>query len=140
MFVCGLPIGTGCEIVVLRGRVDGCYGCRLALIVRPIDARSDEEEYFATRIGCQFSLEEISQYGNRSKTRRALLSLTFVVSQNTTHNRGAAVWNQNFRLHALSVDARNATNGNAGIDRVVFNRDAKDNRARICNLWRDGKT
>ena len=63
--------------------------------------------------------------------------VAFGVGQHATHDGRAAIWNQHFSLHALSVDTRNAANGDAGIDRVVFDRDAKNDRADIGDLRRD---
>ena len=60
-----------------------------------------------------------------------------VSAKHATHHCRATIWNQHFSLHALSVDAGNAADGDAGIDGVVFNRDAKNDRADVSNLRRD---
>ena len=61
----------------------------------------------------------------------------FLVGQHTAHDGRTTIRNQHFRLHALSVDARNATYGDAGVDGVVFNRDAQHNGARVGDLRSD---
>ena len=99
--------------------------------------RSDEEQDFAVLSRRQFSLEEIADDRNRSEARRALLSFAFGVGKHAAHDGRATIWNQHFRLHALSVDTRNAANCDTGVEGVVFNRDAQHDRARIGDLRRD---
>ena len=99
--------------------------------------RRDEEEDFTVLPRRQFAFEEIANNWNRSESGSALLDFTFVVRQHATHDRGAAVWNEHFRLHALRVDTRHTANGDTGVDGVVFDRYAQHDGACISDLRRD---
>ena len=98
---------------------------------------SDEEENFGTRLRSQFALEQVSKNRDGCDTRRALSGLTFRVGQHTTHDSRAAIWNQHFRLHTLSIDARDAANCDTGVDGVVLNRNSQDNGTNIRDLRGD---
>src|SRR5207302_10379540 len=66
-----------------------------------------------------------SDLRNAGRAGRALTAGAVGIRQDAAHHRRATVWHQHFSLHALSVDAGNATYGDAGVDGVVFNRDAQ---------------
>ena len=57
----------------------------------------------------QFPLEEVTNDGYRGQPRGALTSDTFSVCKYAAHDSRTAIWYQDFALHALSVDARDAT-------------------------------
>ena len=99
--------------------------------------RRDEEQDFAILSRDKLALKKISKDWNRTETRSLLASCAFGVGQHTTHHGRATIWHQHFSLHALSVDAGDATNGDAGIDCVVFDRHTKNDRTHICNLRSD---
>ena len=99
--------------------------------------RCDEEQDFAVLTGREFAFEEVAKNRNRRESRSTLLSFTLGVGQHATHDGRATIWNQHFRLHALCVDTRNTTNGDTGIDRVVFDRDSQHNCSGVRDLRRD---
>ena len=104
------------------------------MIVWPVNVRSDEEENFGTRLRRQFALEQVAKYRNRSDAWSALSGFTFGVGQNTTHNCRTTIWNEYFRLHALSIDAGYAPNCDTSVDSVVLNRHSQDYGSNIGDL------
>ena len=102
--------------------------------------RRDEEQNLSRVLRHEFALEHVANDRNAGHARRALSLRGFRIGKHATHHGGAAIRNQHFRLHALGVDAGNATDGDTGIDGVVFDRHAQDNGACIRDLRSDGET
>ena len=104
------------------GRADHT-GSRATLVVGPVNVRRNEEQNLVRLTRYQFALEEIAEDWNARNTRRAILRGRFVIAKHSTYHRGATVWNQDFSLHSLRVNAGSAVDGNRGIDAVVLRND-----------------
>jgi hypothetical protein len=99
--------------------------------------RRDEKQDLAVLAGNKLALKEIANYRYGCESGRPLSSLALGICQDTAHHSRATIWYEHFSLHALSINAGDATDCYTSIDRVVFNRDAENYRTGVGDLRGD---